>query len=68
MATTTLKQKLVCPYCNEKQSYRAKDGFAPYTTVSHDIQCEGCDWLFNAQITGENEVKTFTNLLETVCQ
>jgi hypothetical protein len=58
----TLKQKLVCPYCKAKQEYKAKDYFAPATSISENIQCDNCDEYFNAAIKN-GEVISYSNLL-----
>lgn len=65
MSKTTLKQKLLCPYCSTKQEYKSKDYFAGEAIFSSDIQCDNCDELFNARIE-EGVVYTFSNICSKI--
>ena len=60
---TTLKQKLVCPYCKGKQEFAARDYFtAPYAGLTEEVMCDHCDQKFKATILKDGNVTTYSNL------
>lgn len=60
---TTLRQKLVCPYCHGKQEYAGKDYFTPGARIVQEIQCDHCDERFNASLGKDQTVETYSNLV-----